>query len=1092
MLEFLAVATGVELGQLVLKQVLDLSKPVLESYVQDFFNCLAGGVARLGMDCLRCGWGGAAQGKSAQATDGRGDRGIHPAISQGAIELRGYSQSQANQECRDFVEFAHKGSNWVSHLDEHQLETWLQDGKVLVMFDGLDEVVDRQQRGTVLTQIHGFTQRYPSVPVIVTSRVIGYSAQTLRDAGFQHFMLQDLEPEQIETFVQSWHDLTYTDGAERDRKRDRLKQAIDRSKAIQELAGNPLLLTLMAILNRGEELPRDRARLYEKASEVLLYQWDVEEKLLKDPRLEKYPIEITYRDKQRMLRRVAAAMQNSAKGLAGNFIRYDDLENCLRDYLSEIKQAPNAPSIAQVIIDQLRYRNFVLCSLGGDAYAFVHRTFLEFFCAAEIKERFDKRGKEGGLTFDQLRDEVLAPHWQDGTWHEVLRLVAGMLEPAFAGDLIEWLMAQPLNPVEHLSGNRLKISGLMNLLLAADCLGEVEDRATLGSKPQHLLAQLKAEAVREYPYRFLEDAARALITAIVTHWPQDPHLAPWLNTCLRLEIESYLPDASVSAISQLGTQNPQTFAQLKALAQDYSSWTVRSAAVQELARGWKDDPETLSILKTRTQSDEDSSVRGDAMRALAQDWKDDPETLPILKTRAQSDEDSSVRSAAVQELARGWKDNPETLSILKSCAHSDENSNVRSAAVQELARGWKDNPETLSILKSCAQSDEDWSVRSTTVRVLAQGWKDDPETLPWLKTCAQSDEDLNVRRAAVQELARGWKDNPETLPWLKTCAQSDEDSNVRSATVQELAWGWKDDPETLPWIKACAQSDKDSNVRSAAVQELARGWKDDPETLPILKTCAQSDEDSNVRSAAIRALTQGWKGDPETLPILKTRAQSDEDSNVRRAAIRALTQGWKGDPETLPWLKTRAQSDEDSNVRSAAVQELARGWKGDPETLPWLKTRAQSDEDSNVRSAAVQGLARGWKGDPETLPWLKTRAQSDEDSNVRSAAVQELARGWKDDPETLPWLKTRAQSDEDSNVHSAAVQELARGWKDDPETLPILKSRAQSDKDSNVRSAAVQELARGWKGDPEMLPILKSRAQDDDNEECIPVLQDSP
>ncbi|MDA0674710.1 MAG: NTPase (NACHT family), partial [Cyanobacteria bacterium] len=48
MLEWLAVSTGVELGKLVLDQVLDLSKPVLEGYVEDFFkDCLDGGVARL-------------------------------------------------------------------------------------------------------------------------------------------------------------------------------------------------------------------------------------------------------------------------------------------------------------------------------------------------------------------------------------------------------------------------------------------------------------------------------------------------------------------------------------------------------------------------------------------------------------------------------------------------------------------------------------------------------------------------------------------------------------------------------------------------------------------------------------------------------------------------------------------------------------------------------------------------------------------------------------------------------------------------------------------------------------------------------------
>ncbi len=54
MLEWLAATTGVELGKLVLEQVLDLSKPVLEGYVQDFFkDCLSSGVSRLNATALK-------------------------------------------------------------------------------------------------------------------------------------------------------------------------------------------------------------------------------------------------------------------------------------------------------------------------------------------------------------------------------------------------------------------------------------------------------------------------------------------------------------------------------------------------------------------------------------------------------------------------------------------------------------------------------------------------------------------------------------------------------------------------------------------------------------------------------------------------------------------------------------------------------------------------------------------------------------------------------------------------------------------------------------------------------------------------------
>jgi energy-coupling factor transporter ATP-binding protein EcfA2 len=611
------------------------------------------------------------------------------------IELRRYMQSKENNECRDFVEFVHRGSNWVGHLDQTQLDEWLNAGKVLVMFDGLDEVVDRQQRGTVITQIHSFTQRYPSVPVIVTSRVIGYNPEQLRNAGFQHFLLQDLDAQKIRTFNQRWHDLTYPDEAEKQRKRERLQRAIDHSKAIQELAGNPLLLTLMAILNRGEELPRDRARLYEKASEVLLYQWDVEAKLLQDPRLQKYAVEIDYRDKQAMLRRVAAKMQNSEKGLAGNFIRRDDLEQCLIDYLKTKKEAQNAPSIAAVMIDQLRERNFILCYLGADAYAFVHRTFLEYFCATEIKERFEKRGKEGGLTFEELRDEIFGQHWQDETWHEVLRLVAGMLDAQFVGDLIQQLMQRTVNRAEFLDEyDRQKKQGYINLLLAVDCLAEVRDRSEIGSVADNLLARLQREVEQEKgPHWFTSELAEAVIGAIAASWQDNAQILNWLKRCTEFD----------------------------------SSPSVPGTAVRAIARNWANQSQTLLWLKARVQNDENSAVRRAAVRELAWGWKDDPDTLTILKARTQNDKNFIVRYTAVEELAGGWKDAPETFDCLCDIALKDPfqrkysfEGNPRQTALNALLTHYPNHPTTLELLHHSAINDSDEQLREWAQQQLEQ------------------------------------------------------------------------------------------------------------------------------------------------------------------------------------------------------------------------------------------------------------------------------------------------------------------------------------------------------------------------------------
>ena len=86
-----------------------------------------------------------------------------------------------------------------------KLDAKLKNGDAIVMFDGLDEIFDISKREEVITDIKRFINDYKNVRVIVTSRVIGYQQKKLRDADFNHFMLQDLGSEQVEDFIQLWH-----------------------------------------------------------------------------------------------------------------------------------------------------------------------------------------------------------------------------------------------------------------------------------------------------------------------------------------------------------------------------------------------------------------------------------------------------------------------------------------------------------------------------------------------------------------------------------------------------------------------------------------------------------------------------------------------------------------------------------------------------------------------------------------------------------------------------------------------------------------------------------------------------------------------
>jgi predicted NACHT family NTPase len=603
------------------------------------------------------------------------------------LELRTYARDKQAGKCKDIVSFIH-GGNITCRLNQQDLHEKLKNGDVIALFDGIDEVFDPALRDEVVTDIHRFTNEYPAVRSVATSRWLGYKAQRLRDAGFQHFMLQELNDEQMQDFVGRWHDLNFAEGADKDRKRERLQKAIRESRSIKELAGNPLLLTMMAILNRNQELPRDRPELYNQASRVLLHQWDVERALVEDRRID--PKTIDYRDKQAMLRKVAYYMQSSAKGLAGNLISAAQLESILTDYLKTI-EVEKPREIARIMIGQLRTRNFILCDLGGDSYGFVHRTFLEYFCAWEFVWQFKESQT---LTIELLINDVFGKHWQDESWHEVLRLICGMIEPRFVAEIIDFLLEQEVDKSAFLDEQvRLKKEGISNLLLAADCFVEVRNRSLIAVTSSKLLKILQHEAEQETPYQFDSELVMRLISNIASAWQDNSEILAWLKKCLKFDSSSYIPES----------------------------------AVQEIVKGWKDDSDTLPLLKDRALNDPNQFVRRAAVQEIAKGWNDDSDTFPLLKNRALNDPNQFVRWSAVQEIAEGWNDDPQTFDFLCDRAIHDPfnrqyeyQTNPRQTALEAILKHYSDRPQTLELLKTVSNNDPDEQLKEFAKEKLAK------------------------------------------------------------------------------------------------------------------------------------------------------------------------------------------------------------------------------------------------------------------------------------------------------------------------------------------------------------------------------------
>ncbi len=493
-------------------------------------------------------------------------------------------------------------------LDARKVEEQLRNGQATLYLDGLDEIFDARKRANVIEQVTAFSARYPQAPVVLTSRIIGYEPDRLRNAGFAHATLEDFDDEQVFAFLQQWHAVAEEDPQERTRLQNQLRRAVETSRAIRELAGNPLLLTMMAILNRNQELPRNRVELYREASRVLLHEWDASRSLL--------PTDTFARqEKEALLRELAGEMQQTRGGLAGNLIHSERLRKIFREFLKGVGISDSYIK-AEAMVQQLTDRNFILCVAGADRFAFVHRTFLEYFCADWFVNRFQK-SKNPSLEW--LKDEAFGQHWQDEKWHEVLHLIAGMVGEEQAGELIQFLMSQ--------DGRAYKFT---NLMIAAGCLNEVRNRRAIQQIDHALQQQFMNEVICFDPPYYYEQR---------NEWEETGH-------------------TRAQGINWLGSlwKSKDTCDWLLRSVEEDRDRIIRWAAVQELARGWKDDPDTLLLLHDRARSDEDENMRWAVLRALAQGWKDDPirSLLRIALARMRT----RCEEAALQELAYGWKNDP--------------------------------------------------------------------------------------------------------------------------------------------------------------------------------------------------------------------------------------------------------------------------------------------------------------------------------------------------------------------------------------------------------------------------------------------------
>lgn len=259
---------------------------------------------------------------------------------------------------------------------EQAFEYLLLNGRVIVIFDGLDELLDTSYRREISADVESFCTRYPSVPVLVTSREVGYDQAPLDDR-FSVFRLAPFNESKVQEYATKWFK-TYSDLPSL-QQQSKTQQFLAESRIVPDLRANPLMLGLMCNIYRGENyIPRNRPDVYEKCANMLFERWDKSRGIAAV-----LPFESDLGPAMKYL----AHWIFSDEALQGG-VTEDSLIAKVTEYLwpMRFEDEFEAERAARDFVAFCRGRAWVFTDVGttkdGERlYKFTHRTFLEHFTA---------------------------------------------------------------------------------------------------------------------------------------------------------------------------------------------------------------------------------------------------------------------------------------------------------------------------------------------------------------------------------------------------------------------------------------------------------------------------------------------------------------------------------------------------------------------------------------------------------------------------------------------------------------------------------------------------------------------------------------
>lgn len=297
-------------------------------------------------------------------------------------------------------------------VDLTTVEQLLNQGKLLILLDGLDEVKE-EDSNRVLQNIREFTTQFHQNQFVITCRI---AAREYTFTKFNEVEIADFDFQQIVSFTDKWfqakNDIV---------KAEQIRQKLEEDKPIQDLATSPLLLTLLCLVFEGSgSFPTNRSELYKEGLDVLLKKWDVNRNIERDQVYKK----LSLNRKEDLLSQIAQETFERSE----YFFKQKDIERHISKYISNLPEAHTDLEALQLdseaVLKSIEVQHGLFVERARDIYSFSHLTFHEYFTARKLVSSSNPYAAHDETL------QALAAHITEKRWREIFLLMVGMLERA--------------------------------------------------------------------------------------------------------------------------------------------------------------------------------------------------------------------------------------------------------------------------------------------------------------------------------------------------------------------------------------------------------------------------------------------------------------------------------------------------------------------------------------------------------------------------------------------------------------------------------------------------------------------------------------